>query len=201
MNYYRSKEFCSKIGVSLKTLERLETSGVISPIRKGRLRYYTDEHVANYFEQKEEMSNTSRKIICYYRVSTNSQKNDLINQKKMLEEYIVSRGIECDEYIKDIGSGLNYKRKGLLYLIQTVLSHEVKEVIITHKDRLTRFSFELLEWLFDLYGCKITVINLPSTSLHEEMVEDLMTIIHVFSCRLYGLRKYKDKIKKEVKEV
>ena len=81
-----------------------------------------------------------------------------------------------------------------------VLDGKVKEVIITYKDRLARFAFELLEWQFSLYGCKITVINIESSSPEKELTEDLMTIIHVFSARLYGLRKYKSKIRKELEK-
>src|SRR5690606_36630920 len=95
---------------------------------------------------------------------------------------------------------INYKRKNFLKLIKMIINQEVSEIIITYKDRLTRFAYDLIEWLAEENGCKITVINIKKTSPQQELIEDLMTIIHVFSERLYGLRQYKNKLRKELKE-
>jgi len=198
MVMYRSKEFCSKIKVSMKTLENLEKKGIIEPIRKGHLRYYTDEHVEKYFGIKSEKEEKNKKVIAYYRVSTNSQKKEMLNQRKTIESFSISKGIVIDEYLSDIGSGMNFKRKNFLKIVDMIENGEISKLIVTYKDRLTRFAFDLIEERCKVNNVELIVINIESTSPQQELVEDLMTIIHVFSCRLYGLRKYKNKIKKDL---
>lgn len=198
MIMYRSKEFCSKIKVSMKTLENLEKKGIIEPIRKGHLRYYTDEHVEKYFGIKSEKEEKNKKVIAYYRVSTNSQKKEMLNQRKTIESFSISKGIVIDEYLSDIGSGMNFKRKNFLKIVDMIENGEISKLIVTYKDRLTRFAFDLIEERCKTNNVELIVINIESTSPQQELVEDLMTIIHVFSCRLYGLRKYKNKIKKDL---
>ncbi|BDT14880.1 transposase [Limnospira platensis NIES-39] len=99
--------------------------------------------------------------------------------------------------IKDIGSGLNYKRKGLLSLLGQVLSGNVREVVVSHQDRLVRFGFDLIEWFCQQQNCQLVVLNKRDLSPEPEMVEDILAIVHVFSCRWYGLRKYKSVIKED----
>ena len=198
MVMYRSKEFCSKIKVSMKTLENLEKKGIIEPIRKGHLRYYTEEHVEKYFGIKNEKEEKNKKVIAYYRVSTNSQKKEMLNQRKTIESFSISKGIVINEYLSDIGSGMNFKRKNFLKIIDMIENKEISKLIVTYKDRLTRFAFDLIEERCKTNNVELIVINIESTSPQQELVEDLMTIIHVFSCRLYGLRKYKNKIKKDL---
>ena len=198
MMMYRSKEFCSKIKVSMKTLENLEKKGIIVPIRKGHLRYYTDEHIEKFFGIKTEKEEKNKKVIAYYRVSTNSQKKEMSNQRKTIESFVISKGIIVDEYLSDIGSGMNFKRKNFLKIIDMIENKEISKLIVTYKDRLTRFAFDLIEERCKTNNVELIVINIESTSPQQELVEDLMTIIHVFSCRLYGLRKYKNKIKKDL---
>lgn len=199
MILYKSKEFCKKLSISLKTLERLEKSGEIVPIRKGtRTRYYTDEHIQNYLGIKEEKRNEKRLVIAYYRVSTNSQKKEMRYQKESIETFAINSGIIVDEYLYDIGSGLNFKRKNFLKIIDMIENNKISKLIVTYKDRLTRFAFDLIEERCNVNNVELVVINLESTSPQQELMEDLMSIIHVFSCRLYGLRKYKSTIKKAV---
>jgi predicted site-specific integrase-resolvase len=100
------------------------------------------------------------------------------------------------EIVKDIGSGLNYKRKGLKALLERALNGDRLEVIVTHKDRIARFGFDIIEWLIEQRGGRIMVLDQTKGSPEQELVQDLMAIIHVFSSRLYGLRSYKDKIRK-----
>ncbi|MCC3645069.1 MAG: IS607 family transposase, partial [Microcoleus sp. PH2017_33_LGB_O_A] len=101
------------------------------------------------------------------------------------------------ELITDIASGLNFKRKGLQSILEAVRTGNVSSIIVAHKDRLARFGFELIEWLCQLDGTKIVVLNQNNLSPEQEMVEDILAIVHVFSSRLYGLRKYKTKIKED----
>lgn len=190
----RTKEAQELLSVSKSTIERWEREGKIHPIRNGRSKYYSLEEL-NSLVGGTLLKRTKRKVIGYYRVSTNSQKAELENQRKMLENFSISSGRVIDEYLCDIGSGINFKRKNFLKIMDMIENEEVSELILTYKDRLTRFAFELIEERCRVRGTKLTVINILSSSPEKEVVDDLMEIIHVFSCRLYGLRKYK--IKKE----
>jgi len=112
-----------------------------------------------------------------------------------MESFCTHRGLSVDEWISDIGSGLNYKRKGLCKLIDLVCDGKIKAVVIAHKDRLVRFGFDHFYFLFQRFGTDILIMNQESLSPEEEMVQDLMSIVHCFSCRLYGLRSYKKVIR------
>ena len=177
---FRAGEFCEIVGISMRTLDRRVKDRTIKPIIRNNRRYFMQSHIDNFLGIKEKKSKKKRLIIAYGRVSSQSQKKELKNQMKYLEEYSINKGIIIDEYLYDIGSGINFKR-----------------IIITYKDRLARFAFELLEWLFELHDVKLEVINLESSSSKKELIEDLITIIDKISTRLHGLRKYKSKIRKE----
>ena len=198
---FRAGEFCEIVGISMRTLDRRVKDGTIKPIIRNNRRYFMQSHIDNFLGIKEKKSKKKRLIIAYGRISSQSQKKELKNQLKYLETFSLKSGKIVDEYLTDIGSGINFKRKNLQKIINMVLNQEVSEVIVTYKDRLARFAFDLLEWLFESNGCKITVINIERSSPQKELVEDLMSIIHVFSARLYGLRQYKRKIKKAVENV
>jgi predicted site-specific integrase-resolvase len=101
------------------------------------------------------------------------------------------------ELIEDIGSGLNFKRKGFNSLLELILQGKVSEVVVAHKDRLCRFGFELIESIASKNNCTIVVLDDSKLSPQAELVQDLLSIIHVFSCRIYGLRKYNRKIKED----
>ncbi|WP_418904172.1 IS607 family transposase [Moorena producens] len=130
-----------------------------------------------------------RATILYARVSSRSQRDDLDQQVQFLK----SRYPDA-EVIRDIGSGLNFKRFGLHSLLDRVLDGTCKYIVVAHKDRLCRFGFDLISWLCSKFKTKILVLDEKNLSPEQEMVEDVLAIIHVFSCRLYGLRKYKGKI-------
>lgn len=191
----RSKEFINRLGISKKKLENLEKEGVVTPIRRGRLKYYTEEMVDEYFGLEASEKKVSKKVIGYYRVSTNSQKKEMEYQKEALENFSINSGKPIDEYLSDIGSGIDFRRKNFLKIIDMIEKREISELIVTYGDRLTRFGFDLIEERCMVNNVKLTVINLEKSSPKKELVEDLMTIIHVFSSRLYGLRKYKKTIK------
>lgn len=199
MSVMKSREFSHRIGVSIKTLERLEKKDKVVPIRRNGIRYYTEEMVNEYLGLVK-ISKVERKVIAYYRVSTNSQKKEMKYQRESIEAFSISSGTAVDEYLYDIASGINFKRKNFLKLIDMIERGEIEEIIVTYKDRLTRFGFELIEERCKVNNTKLTVINLERSSPEKELVEDLMTIIHVFSSRLYGLRKYKKKIKDDLND-
>lgn len=182
-NHVPPRIAAARLGVSTKTLERWLEAGKIKAFRTpgGQRRYDLDSVIP--------AGDTNRSTVIYARVSSRAQRGDLLAQIDFLQ----SRYPKA-EVIQDIGSGLNYRRKGFLSLLERVLSNDVGLVVIAHKDRLCRFGFDLVAWLCERQKCEILVLNQSSLSPEREMVEDILAIIHVFSCRLYGLRKYKKQI-------
>ena len=139
-----------------------------------------------------------RKIIGYCRVSSHKQKDDLERQINYVSEYCIAKGYQF-EIIQDIGSGINYDKKGLNNLIDLITNGEVSKVVILYKDRLVRFGFELIENLCNKYGTVIEVIDNSEKTEEQELVEDMIQIITVFSCRLQGKRSHQ--VKKILKEI
>ena len=142
--------------------------------------------------------NIDRKTIGYCRVSSNKQKDDLQRQIENMRMYLISQG-KPFEIISDIGSGINYKKKGLKELIKLITQNKVEKVVVLYKDRLLRFGFELIEYIASLYNCEIEIIDNTEKSEQQELVEDLVQIITVFSCKLQGKRA--NKARKLVKEL
>lgn len=192
MKIYRLNEFAKLIGKSVQTLQRWDREAVLKAHRSNtNRRYYTHDQYLEYIGQK---ATSEKKTIVYYRVSSSAQKTDLLNQKSALEQFCITQGIAVSEWLFDIGSGLNYTRKNFLSLMEMVERGEVIQIIIAHKDRLIRFGFEWFEIFCNNHGTKILVMNNENLSPEEEVTKDLLSIIHCFSSRLYGLRKYKKKI-------
>ena len=193
-NFYRVSDFAKRIGKSPTTVRRWDTEGIIVALRsKGGHRYYTDDHVRKALGIAQPLE--ERKTVVYCRVSSKPQKDDLASQVKAMQTFCLGAGVAVDEWIEEFGGGLNFKRPKFLKLIEEIEIGGVEHVLIAHKDRLVRFGFEFIDWLAQQHGCKITVVNQERLSPQQEMVEDLMAIIHTFSCRLYGLRSYKKRIK------
>lgn len=130
-------------------------------------------------------------------MSTYSQKDNLKNQIDFIRQYANAKGIILDEIITDIGSGLDYNRKKWNQLLEDVMSNNVNTIFITYKDRFVRFGYDWFERLCKMHDTKIVALNNIETSPEKEMIDDIISIIHVFSCRLYGLRKYKSKLKND----
>ena len=138
---------------------------------------------------EDEPSNNSRVVAVYGRVSTSKQKQDLNNQIDVLKKYVISNGSN-PKVFSDIGSGMNEKRPGLISLMNEITQNKISKVVISHKDRLTRFGFGYLETIFKMYNTEIEIINLEDDkSFQEELTEDLIAIIHHFSMKFYGKRK------------
>ena len=133
-----------------------------------------------------------RKIVGYARVSSHTQKDDLERQIELIKSYARERDWEI-EVLKDIGSGLKEDRRNFQKLLRMVMNKEISKVVIAYPDRLTRFGFETLEKFFKSYGAEMVVINHEERSPHEELVEDLITIISHFAGELYGMRSHKYK--------
>ncbi len=139
-----------------------------------------------------------KKIIGYCSVSSNKQKDDLDRQVENVKTYMYAKGYSF-EIITDIGSGINYKKKGLNQLIEYITNNEVEKIVILYKDRLLRFGFELIENLCSNFNTSIEIIDNTIKTEEQELVEDLIQIITVFSCRLEGKRA--NKAKKMIKEL
>ena len=138
---------------------------------------------------EDEPSNNHRVVAVYGRVSTSKQKQDLSNQIDVLKKYVISNGSN-PKVFSDIGSGMNEKRPGLISLMNEIVQNKISKVVISHKDRLTRFGFGYLETIFKMYNTEIEIINLEDDkSFQEELTEDLIAIIHHFSMKFYGKRK------------
>lgn len=165
-------------------------------VKEGKIDFITLPNGRRRYKIENIFKDNNKEIkygIIYTRVSTGKQKDDLQRQIEYLQgKYPTYR------LIKDIGSGINYKRRGFRSLVVAVLQGVVSEVVVAHKDRLCRFGFELIEFICQRYGTNIVVLNNKKSSKEEEMVQDLLSIITVFSCRSHGLRKYKQKIKEDI---
>lgn len=193
MSILKPKDVAKILNVSQKTLQRWDKDETLVAFRNPKnRRYYTQEQIDLFLGKK---NNKQKKHIAYSRVSNRNQKNDLINQNSFIQNYVNAKGIILDEFFNDIGSGLNYKRKNRNKLLDMVLNNEVDTIYITYKDRFVRFGFDWFESFCNKFNTNIVVLNNKNSSPEEELVEDLISIIHVFSCRIYGLRKYKNKIK------
>lgn len=196
VTYYKPKDFAELLGVSVKTLQRWDREGILKAYRSPTdRRYYTYDQYLQFKGLKS--VNDTRKTVVYARVSTKNQKDDLKNQISFLRQFANARGIIVDACIEDYGSGLNYNRKYWNELLDEVMEGKVKTIIIANKDRFIRFGFEWFEKFCGKFNTEILVVNNEDLSPHEELVQDIVSILHVFSCRLYGLRKYKKQIERD----
>ena len=201
MAIYKVGEFAEKVGVSISTLQRWDRTNVLKSKRTPtNQRYYTDEDLNKVLNLEAE-TKSQRKNVGYCRVSTQGQKQNLENQKEFVSVYSLSHGVILDEIYTDIGSGLNYKRKNWNKLLEEVANNEIDKIYVTYKDRFVRFGYEWFEDFCSFHGTEIIVLNQKQTSPEEELTEDLLSILHVFSARSYSLRKYKTEINKELKEI
>ena len=199
MKYYSIGEFANKIGKTVQTLRNWDKNGSLKPhhITEGGTRYYSQEQL-NHFLGLKSKTKLNKKIIGYCRVSSHKQKDDLERQIENVKTYMYARGYQF-EIISDIVSGINYNKKGLNQLIDMITNLEVDKIVILHKDRLIRFGYELIENICEKYGTTIEIIDNTEKIEEQELVEDLIQIVTVFSCRLQGKRA--NKAKKMIKEL
>ena len=179
MNVYKPKQLADKLKVSKETLRLWAESGKIKTIKTdgGHRRYIYDDNT--------DTKDTKLKFI-YTRVSSAKQQSDLERQIKFLQKLYPDYKV-----ISDIGSGLNFKRKGFNKLLEAILTGTVKEVVVAHKDRLCRFRFQIFENLCKHFSTTLTIVDdKDGKSQTDELAEDLLSIITVFTARFYGQRKY-----------
>ena len=178
-----SKQFREKYNISPQYLYALKKNG------KVKTKPYIGSQVL-ILDPESEKETDSKSVCIYARVSTAKQKNDLNNQVDFLRKYLVSNGINPGNVYTDIASGMNEDRKGLNEMMNDIINGKISKVVISHKDRLTRFGFGYLKSIFSKYNVEIEIVNLEDDkSFQEELSEDLIAIIHHFSMKFYGKRK------------
>lgn len=186
VRYVTPKEATQVLGVNERTLRRWEADGKIKTIKtpSGQRRYDITGYTTQFVSQRVD--------VIYARVSSRAQKPDLERQIEALRNRYPRA-----EVVWEIGGGLNFKRPKMLALLGRIMQGTVSRLIVAHKDRLARFGFDLYRWLCEQNGCELVVLNETNLSPEREMVEDILAILHCFSSRLYGLRKYKSQIKED----
>lgn len=189
--YYPINKFARIIGVTSQTLRNWENSGKLVPHHRSdsNYRYYSEEQLQQILGEKRDKQKLT---IGYCRVSSYKQKDGLDRQVESMRMYLLAQGNPY-EIITDIGSGINYKKPGLQDIIKRICNYEIDKVVVLYKDRLVRFGFELIEYVATLHNCAIEVVEAVEKSEQQELVEDLVQIITVFSCRLQGKRANKAK--------
>lgn len=196
VKYYSIAETSKLLNVTAQTLRNWDKNGKLKPhhTTSSGYRYYSNEQLNRILGIKDK----SRKVIGYCRVSSHKQKDDLDRQIQNMQTYLLAQGRPF-EIITDIGSGINYKNKGLKELVKLITQNEVDKVVILYKDRILRFGYELIEYIASLYNCEIEVIDTTEKTEQQELVEDMIQIITVFSCKLQGKRA--NKAKKMIQEL
>lgn len=178
--YIKGKEACKILGVCANTLRKMADEGRIATIRiSGQRRYDLDGYLGE----------PRKSTVCYCRVSSYKQKDDLERQIEFMREKYPDA-----EIIKDIGSGLNYKRKGLKAILERAMRGDSVKLVVAHRDRIARFGIELVRWIIESHGGELVVLSEISLSPEQELTQDLLNILHVFSCRMHGLRNYKKQV-------
>ncbi len=195
--HYSIREFSKILGVSAQTLRNWDKKGTLKPhhTSSNGYRYYSHEQLNKVLNVTP---NLDRLTVGYCRISSNKQKDDLEIQVESMRMYLISKG-KPFEIITDIGSGINYKKKGLREIIKLITQNKVDKVVVIYKDRLLRFGFELIEYIASLYNCEIEIVDNTEKSEQQELVEDLVQIITVFSYKSQGKRA--NKTRKLVKEL
>src|SRR6266487_1225046 len=193
-NTYSPKEFGKLIGRTTNTLQKWDREGKLKAHRSPTTnrRYYTHDQ---YLAYRGLVAPEQGLTIVYTRVSGVAQKPDLANQIRALEIYCQQHTLRVDEWLSDIGSGLNYKRKQFNRLMELIELGQVRRLLIAHRDRLVRFGYEYFEAFCERHHTEIVIIDGETLSPEQELVRDLMAIVTVFSARLHGLRSYRQVLK------
>ena len=176
------------LGTTPGQLRKWEKTGELLPTRRtrGGTRYYAVSDLSG-------ITNETAPTVCYARVSSHDQKADLDRQQAVLEAYCAAKGWRT-EVIRDLGSGMNYNKKGLQRLLELILRRQLRRLVLTHKDRLLRFGADLVFSLCELQGIEVVIIHQgEQPSFEEELATDVLEVITVFSARLYGARSHKSR--------
>lgn len=185
MAYIPLRKAVEFLGLHANTLRKYADEGKIKSIKNeaGQRLYDVESY---------QRDATDTATICYCRVSSAKQQDDLLRQVEFMQERYPDA-----EIVKDIGSGLNFKRKGLQALLVRLLRGDQLTIVVACRDRLCRFGFELFEFMAEQNGGRVLVLDKTVHCPETELTADLLSILHVFSCRMHGLRSYSQKIKED----
>lgn len=194
MRYIGIGEAARDLGVTEQTLRNWDNAGRFKPhhTTPGGHRFYSEDQIQAMLGITRDKTEPDQLVVGYCRVSSYKQRDDLDRQVDNVKTYCIARGYQFD-IIKDIGSGINYRKKGLSKLIEMVMDKRVSKIVVLYKDRLLRFGYELLEDICKAYGTTIEIIDNTEKTDEQELVEDLVQIITAFSSRLHGRRARKTK--------
>lgn len=201
LNYMKAKNVLKILGITRATLTKYVQNEIIKAYKMPNGLYeYDDESVYAFIGLKKKKHNS--KVISYARVSTQNQKEQLKEQNQRIYESCVVRGIALDCQYDDIKSGMSFDRKGFQKVCEEIIRGNVELLIIENKDRLMRFGFESFEGFFKYFGCKILVLNdaISNKSYEQELIDDLLSVIHYFSMKSYSHRRKLNKIRKELEQ-
>ena len=190
MNYVTAKEAKNILKINATTLKSWKDKGILSykKLSDKKILYDIDSVL------KDSYINDNRLNVIYARVSNTKQHNDLLNQIELVKSYCITNGIKISKVYQDIASGMNENRKDFNILINDVISGKIKNIYISFKDRLTRFGFDYFKNLFQKYNVNIVILDELEESnktFQDELTEDLISIIHHFSMKLYSNRRKK----------
>ena len=182
MVHLPSRKAAERLGLHPQTLRRYAAEGKIPFYRNagGQRLYDVDTYLRGTSEPE---------VICYCRVSSAKQRGDLNRQVAQMRELYPDAAI-----VTDVAGGLNWQRRGLVSILERLHRGDKLDVVVAHRDRLARFGFELIEWLVEQNGGSVVVLNQSDASPESELTEDLLAILHTFSCRMHGLRRYRTAI-------
>lgn len=185
---YSPKQFGQLIGRTVNTLQKWDRKGILTAHRSPtNRRYYTHDQ---YLAYRGLRADAGGKTIVYARVSSAGQRPDLAHQVAALRDYCARHDYHPDEWVEEVGSGLNYQRKQFNRLMEQIELGQVRRLVIAHEDRLVRFGFEWFAAFCQRHGTDLRIVNGDTLSPEQELVHDLLSIVHGFSARLYGLRTY-----------
>ncbi|MFE9691134.1 IS607 family transposase [Micromonospora sp. NPDC005806] len=194
-NVYRIGDFAKRVGRSVSTVRRWEAEGRITARRlPSGQRYFDDSDVRTVLQPGFDAAR--RKVVVYCRVSSSGQEADLAMQVAAMQRFCLARGLAVDEWISEVGGGMDLRREKFLALMDSIDRGEVATLVVAHKDRLARFGFDLVEHVAARSGCEIVVANQETLSPQQELVEDLLAVVHTFSGRLNGLRRYEKELER-----
>jgi len=196
INVYRIGEFAKRVGRSAGTVRRWEREGRIQARRGPSGQRYFDESDIRKVLQPG-FDERSRKTVVYCRVSSPGQKDDLAAQVTAMEQFCLARGLAVDEWLTEIGGGMDLTRREFVAVMDAIERGEIATLVIAHQDRVARFGVDYLEHVAQNNDCDIVVANQQSLSPDQELVHDLLAMMHTFSCRLSGLRRYDKTLKDE----
>ena len=185
MAYIPGRKAAAQLGIHQNTLRRYADEGRIQTIRtaSGQRRYDVDAFMRE---------SADAVLVCYCRVSSAKQREDLARQVAFMRENYPNA-----EIVSDIGGGLNFRRKGLVALLERLHRGDKLTIVVAHRDRLARFGFELIQWLAEQNGGGVVVLDNTDYSPEQELTQDILAILHTFSCRLHGLRRYRNAIQED----